>query len=142
MFDDLSPWFLFNCIFMNVLFVIVPWVVLIGVNPGNHFTINYSVSDAGQLATCQENNQELLDQRDVYCVKEFGRPDNTWEWVLGSLFLVCGAVVYGFAIRRDMRTDERAKEIKQRAAEVTKREDTVTAREQQLAQQTPTKRAR
>ena len=55
-----------------------------------------------ELAACHAENQQLLDDRDVYCVKEYGRPNNTWEWVFGTLFIIAGASAWiGGNVRAD-----------------------------------------
>jgi hypothetical protein len=93
MFDD-DPWFIFKAMTMMFLFVVVPWVFLLAVNPEGKINIEWTQPQKEELAACQANNEQIVDNRDVYCVKEFGRPDNTWQWVFGTIWMIVGLVTW------------------------------------------------
>jgi hypothetical protein len=130
MFDDNYSGLLWG-VFIFLFFIVIPLgatLIVLGVEGKISITVDQPQRE--ELAACKATQQSLIDQRDVYCVKDFGRPNNTWEWVFGTMFFAAGVVAWLLGLYRADRIEKHAEANRAKAAELLeeaqKRENIIT----------------
>lgn len=81
-----------------------------------------------ELNQCQSENQKILDNREVYCVREFGKPDYSLVIILSIL----AVIMYASSFYNNYTSQQKVDELKQLKINLQKQEALLVERENRL----------
>lgn len=112
---------------MGTMLALLPIVfVILFLGALGTVNVTFNKSYEQELHSCQTENQKVLDQREIYCAKEFGRP-SSFPMVLGWFWAIFGFAIYGFANWRD---NKKVTELNARESKLNEREKAMEKKKQ------------